>query len=73
MVSRHRPRLRLLLIVLHVGEDDLRPALLVVAQIERAGGEEDRRAVEVGGDRRRIGGDELVEFGGEGNIYGENS
>src|SRR5208282_5836378 len=67
LLDRFRPRslpcLDALLVVLHVGEDDFRPSLLVVAQIERAGGEEHRRAVEVGGDRRRIGGDELVELG----------
>ena len=31
------PPLRRLLVVLHVGERDLRPALLLVAQVEGAG------------------------------------
>ena len=46
---------RRLLIVLHVGERDLGPTLLLVAQVEGARGHEHRRAVEVGGDRGRIG------------------
>src|SRR6185312_2075055 len=52
-----------LLIVLDVGEGDLRPALLLIAQVEGARRHEHRRAVEVGGDRRGIGVEELLELG----------
>ena len=40
-----------LLIILHVGKADLKPFLLLVAQIEGRGGEVDRRAIEIDGHR----------------------
>ena len=65
-LPRDRPDRRALgcrlLIVLDVRERDLRPALLLVAQVEGAGRHEHRRAVEIGGDGRGIGVEEILKF-----------
>src|SRR6202453_5495656 len=49
-----------LLIVFDICKADLRPALLLVAQVEGARRHEHRRAIEIGRDRGRVGVEELA-------------